>query len=231
MATEKAKGVDVSKWQGSIDWKQVKASGVDFAMIRLGRGEYDGGPCALDTCFKQNIAGALGAGLDVGVYFYSYALTAAKAKAEAEFVVNELAAYKGSSPTGRLRPRGQLPGKPREGRTLRHGRRVRRRHREGGYYAALYSNLNWLNNNTTRRRSSGSTYGSHNGPQSPPTRGASVFGSTRTREASGQLRAGRPRRRLLRLPGDHPGERPQRVPERNARPGPDSHTRTGRPSP
>lgn len=66
MATEKAKGVDVSKWQGSIDWKQVKASGVDFAMIRLGRGEYDGGPCALDTCFKQNIAGALEAGLDVG---------------------------------------------------------------------------------------------------------------------------------------------------------------------
>lgn len=147
MATEKARGVDVSKWQGSIDWKQVKASGIDFAMIRLGRGEYDGGPCALDTCFKQNIAGALEAGLDVGVYFYSYALTAAKAKAEAEFVVNELAAYKGklTYPVAfdlEDSSQANLGKAVLSDMVVAFGDVIEK----AGYYAALYSNLNWLNN-------------------------------------------------------------------------------------
>lgn len=147
MAIVKAKGVDVSKWQGSIDWKQVKASGINFAMIRLGRGEYDGGRCALDTCFKQNIAGALEAELDVGVYFYSYALTAVKAKAEAEFVVNELAVYKGRltypvafdlEDSSQVKLRKDVLSDM----VVAFGDVIEK----AGYYASLYSNLNWLTN-------------------------------------------------------------------------------------
>lgn len=76
-----AKGIDVSKWQGTINWTQVKGAGISFVMMRLGRGKLKGGPCDYDIRFKDNIAGALAAGLGVGVYFYSYALSVADAKA------------------------------------------------------------------------------------------------------------------------------------------------------
>ena len=64
-----AKGIDVSKWQGTINWTQVKGAGISFVMMRLGRGKLKGGPCDYDIKFKDNIAGALAAGLGVGVYF------------------------------------------------------------------------------------------------------------------------------------------------------------------
>lgn len=71
-------GIDVSKWQGTrIDWNKVKASGVDFVIIRAGVGRYK------DVCFEQNYNGATAAGLHVGAYWYSYALSDAEATAEA----------------------------------------------------------------------------------------------------------------------------------------------------
>ena len=57
-----AKGIDVSKWQGTINWTQVKGAGISFVMMRLGRGKLKGGPCDYDIRFKDNIAGALAAG-------------------------------------------------------------------------------------------------------------------------------------------------------------------------
>lgn len=63
------KGIDVSYYQGSIDWKKVKASGVEVAIIRAGYGK-----TAIDNKFKANIEGALAAGLKVGVYWFIYAL-------------------------------------------------------------------------------------------------------------------------------------------------------------
>lgn len=67
------KGIDVSVWQGKIDWKKVKASGIVFAMIRVGYGSSQGNDCKMDTYFKANVEGALAAGVEVGIYFYSYA--------------------------------------------------------------------------------------------------------------------------------------------------------------
>lgn len=86
-------GVDVSHWQQDIDWEQVKDSGVDFAMIRLGYRGYEKGGIGLDTYAITNLEGAIAAGLDVGVYFFSQALTPEEAEEEAYFVVQQLEPY------------------------------------------------------------------------------------------------------------------------------------------
>lgn len=87
-------GIDVSEHQGQIDWKAVKADGVDFAYIRLGYRGSDSGIVMIDATYKANIEDARNAGLDVGVYFYSEATTVEEARAEADFVIREL----GSTP-------------------------------------------------------------------------------------------------------------------------------------
>lgn len=94
--TEKVsiKGVDVSKYQDSIDWKKVAADGVEFAIIRLGfRGMGTNGTCELDPYYKQHMAGAKAAGIETGVYFFSQATTEAEAREEARFVINNLKGY------------------------------------------------------------------------------------------------------------------------------------------
>lgn len=88
------KGIDVSKWQGEIDWPKVKAAGINFAMIRIGTGGTNGS-CNLDPIFKTNVEGALAAGVDVGCYIYSYAQSITAAKKEAEFAVKQAEQYKG----------------------------------------------------------------------------------------------------------------------------------------
>src|SRR5699024_10561674 len=85
-------GIDVSSHQGEIDWQQVAASGVEFALIRLGfRGYGQEGTINLDQYFVQNITGAKAAGLKVGVYFFSQAVNETEAVEEAEFVLDNLA--------------------------------------------------------------------------------------------------------------------------------------------
>ena len=79
------KGIDVSENNGWIDWKDVKANGIEFAIIRLGYGRGH-----MDTLFYKNVNEALEAGLKIGAYYYSYALTKADAKAEAEFMMRIL---------------------------------------------------------------------------------------------------------------------------------------------
>ena len=86
-------GIDVSHWQKEIDWEQVKASGVEFAMIRLGYRGYEQGVLNLDSYAVSNIEGAIAAGMDVGVYFFSQALTPEEAEEEAYFVVEQLQPY------------------------------------------------------------------------------------------------------------------------------------------
>lgn len=87
-------GVDVSTYNGDIDWEAVKADGISFAMIRLGfRGYGESGKLVLDNKFVQNIQGATQAGLDVGVYFFSQAITVEEAVEEAEFVLSALKGY------------------------------------------------------------------------------------------------------------------------------------------
>ena len=86
-------GIDVSYHQGDIDWEAVKADGVDFAMLRLGYRGYESGQINVDERFHEYADGALGAGLDIGVYFYSQAVTAEEAVEEAEAVLNEIGDY------------------------------------------------------------------------------------------------------------------------------------------
>lgn len=90
---ESVTGVDVSHWQKDIDWEQVKASGVEFAMIRLGYRGYEAGALNMDSYAVANLEGAIAAGLDVGVYFFSQALTPEEAEEEAYFVVEKLEPY------------------------------------------------------------------------------------------------------------------------------------------
>ena len=67
-----AKGIDVSKWNEEIDWKKVKDSGIEFAMIREGYGRNN--PNQIDKNFHTNIKIALDSGIHCGVYHYSYAV-------------------------------------------------------------------------------------------------------------------------------------------------------------
>ena len=93
----KANGIDVSKWQGLIDWKAVKSDGIDFAVIRIGfRGE--NGEIYKDDCADYNIQQAHKAGVLVGVYFFSTAMTTAEAKEEAEWTVSAIEGYPISYP-------------------------------------------------------------------------------------------------------------------------------------
>jgi len=92
-----ANGIDVSKWQGKIDWNKVKKSGIDFAIIRIGyRGE--NGKLYKDENADYNIQQAVKANVLVGVYFFSTAVTTMEAKAEADFTINAIKGYNISYP-------------------------------------------------------------------------------------------------------------------------------------
>lgn len=84
-------GVDVSGHQGTIDWKKVKAAGIDFTIIRIGyRGYGHTGSINEDKYATANIRGASAAGLDVGVYFFSQAVSEKEAEEEAELTLKIL---------------------------------------------------------------------------------------------------------------------------------------------
>lgn len=84
-------GIDVSKFQGTIDWKQVAASGVKFAIIRVaGRGYGTAGSLYIDSRFEENLRGAKAAGIDVGVYFFSQAINEVEAVEEASLCIETL---------------------------------------------------------------------------------------------------------------------------------------------
>ncbi len=86
-----ASGVDVSRYQGEIDWPGLVKGGADFAVIRAGfRGYGAEGKILADESFEENITGALDAGMDTGVYFFSQAVSEAEAVEEAEFVLELL---------------------------------------------------------------------------------------------------------------------------------------------
>lgn len=92
-------GIDVSLYQGKIDWQKVKSSGIDFAFIRVGYRGYgvssDGtdGKLIKDSRYVENVQGALNAGIDVGVYFVTQAINEQEAIQEANFVLNLVKGY------------------------------------------------------------------------------------------------------------------------------------------
>ena len=87
-------GLDISRWQGDIDFEKVKNAGVEFVFIRVGSQRGIGGEYFVDPKFEQNIKGFQKVGIPVGVYFYSYANNKLAAKVEAEWVVKQLKPYK-----------------------------------------------------------------------------------------------------------------------------------------
>lgn len=81
------KGIDVSAFQGDIDWNKVKADGISFAILRAGYGKV---ASQVDAKFFQNYRNAKAAGVPVGAYWYSYAKTVEEAKLEAAACINTL---------------------------------------------------------------------------------------------------------------------------------------------
>lgn len=82
------RGIDVSQWQGEIDWEAVKASGIDFAMIRAGYGQN-----TIDPQWKRNADECTRLGIPFGVYWFSYAYSPERAKNEARACIEAIAPY------------------------------------------------------------------------------------------------------------------------------------------
>lgn len=78
------RGIDVSKWQNNVDYKKLKAAGVEFVIIRAGYGDVLSYPNQKDEMFEAHYRAATAAGLHVGAYWYSYATTVDRAKREAQ---------------------------------------------------------------------------------------------------------------------------------------------------
>ncbi len=87
------KGIDVSNHQGKIDWQQVAADGVEFAIIRAAFRGYGTGKLVEDEMFETNIEGAKAAGIKVGVYLFSQAVTEEEVLEEANLVLEKIAPY------------------------------------------------------------------------------------------------------------------------------------------
>ena len=99
LAGESSNGIDVSAYQGEVDWEKVAASGIDFAMVRAGyRGYGEKGTLVEDKYAKANLEGAAAAGLDVGVYFFSQALNTQEVEEEVEFLLEIIEGYELTMP-------------------------------------------------------------------------------------------------------------------------------------
>ena len=91
-------GVDVSSYQEKIDWQQVKDSGIEFVIARVGVRGYTEGNIKQDVLFDSHARGAAEVGLEVGAYFYSQAVSVEEAKEEAQFVLDRLSGHEITGP-------------------------------------------------------------------------------------------------------------------------------------
>lgn len=91
-------GLDISKWQGEVDFEELKNSGVEFVILRVGGTRGTGGEYFLDEYFERNITEANKYNIPVGIYFYSYASSIKQAKDDAKWVVKQLKDYDISLP-------------------------------------------------------------------------------------------------------------------------------------
>lgn len=87
------KGIDVSKYQGNIDWKAVAEDDVKYAFIRLGIRGYTKGEILPDEAFEDNINGALKNDVAVGIYFFTQATSVEEAEEEAKYVLDTIEPY------------------------------------------------------------------------------------------------------------------------------------------
>lgn len=140
----KVKGIDISTFQGKIDWDQVKASGkVEFAMLRAGYGndltEQD------DIWFERNVMECDRVGIPWGAYLYSYAVTPGQAESEAAHILRLMAGKKPLYPVCLDVEDGCQKGLSKEALT-EIVYTILTRIEAAGYYAMLYANKDWLEN-------------------------------------------------------------------------------------
>lgn len=136
------KGIDVSKYQGNIDWNKVKADGVEFAVIRAGYGREIS---QKDPCFEENYEGAKAAGLRVGTYWYSYAESAEDAKTEAAAFLEAVSGKTFDLPVYYDVEENAQAQKGKDfvtGVILAFAEEVEK----AGYTVGVYANTNWLTN-------------------------------------------------------------------------------------
>jgi len=139
-------GIDVSKWNGNIDWNSVKSSGASYAIIRCGYRGSSTGALITDPKFAANISGANAAGLKVGVYFFTQAVNEKEAVEEASMVLDLVKKYKISYPifldvegSG-----GRADGIDKGTRTAV-CKAFCATIQNSGYTAGVYANKTWLN--------------------------------------------------------------------------------------
>ena len=137
------KGIDVSKWNGNINWSKVKNAGINFAMIREGFGVKS--PNQIDKKFKENILEAKNSEVYVGIYHYSYACSAKEATDEAHFCLENIQDLQLEYPIViDIEDKNQLKLTTRERTDI--VKAFCEEIEKAGYYAMFYCNLNWLNN-------------------------------------------------------------------------------------
>lgn len=141
------KGIDVSYYQGDIDFAKVKASGVGFVIIRCGiTGWGDAKSKKADVRFEEYYAKAKQAGLGVGVYYYSCAETVAEATAEAQLTLQLLEGKQIDYPVWydveEPRKLGELTKEQITDIIIAYCTTIEK----AGYYCGIYANKNWLDN-------------------------------------------------------------------------------------
>ena len=138
-------GIDVSRWNGSIDWNAVKNSGVSYVIIRCGYRGSSQGTLIVDPMFQNNIKGATDAGLKVGVYFFTQAIDKVEAVEEASMVLELIKNYRISYPVFLdVEPSGgRADGISKETRT-EVCKTFCQTIQNGGYTAGIYANKTWL---------------------------------------------------------------------------------------
>lgn len=143
-------GIDVSKWNGEIDWDRVRNAGVEFAIVRAGYRGSVTGSLVEDPCFAANMKGAAASGVPVGVYFFTQAVNEVEAVEEASVVLQLVKEYSLDYPifidTEGAGGNGRADGLDAETRTLV-CEAFCRTIENAGYKAGVYGSRNWYNNN------------------------------------------------------------------------------------
>ena len=140
-----AQGIDVSEHQGRIDWNAVKASGIDFAILRVGFGAPSWGG-RVDYQFNRNISECERLGIPYGVYIYSYAFDNQQAADEASMVINCLSGHNPRLPVYYDLEDSSIIANGRQTGIASRAQVFCNRISAAGYEPGIYANLNWFNN-------------------------------------------------------------------------------------
>lgn len=141
-------GIDVSTWQGNVDWQQVKQAGVNFVMIRVGygKGRFGAKKCTVDNRFRTYVDGASQAGIPIGIYFYSYATSEEDALEEAEFTIRQLEGIPISFPIAYDVEDAHILNLTTNELRTNMTKTFMDTVAAAGYYPMYYCNQNWYNN-------------------------------------------------------------------------------------